>query len=133
MIGSAVSITSVRTNLRTFAESDPSLRLLIMFGSADRGDATGRFEHELAYYAKAEFDEQTFLEVCMSVIDSTSVCLVNLRESGVTAGFRAAREGALVYESQEGLFERFRLRVVHHWCDLAPVIRVAYDRAQAAA
>jgi hypothetical protein len=122
----------VRLNLRTFAEADPALRMLMIFGSADRGDAAGRFDHELAYVARAGFDEQTFLEVCVSVIGSASVCLINLRTAPVTLAFRAAREGALVYERESGLFHRFRLRAIHNWCDLEPVIQAAYDRLHTA-
>jgi hypothetical protein len=125
------STGSLRFDLKAFGESDPALRLLVIFGSKSRGDAAGRFDFEFAYLARSGFSEQTFLEVSDSVLGGASVCLVNLRTASLAQAFRAAREGAVIYEREKGLFDRFRMRTIHSWCDLEPVVRAAHDRAAA--
>ena len=56
--------------------------------------------------------------------------IADLRRSSTTA-FRAAREGALVFERTPNSFVEFRERTIHHWCELAPVLNAAYDRLDA--
>ena len=120
---------NVRRSLAVYAAAEPTLHLLILLGSSSRGDAGGTADIELAYLADPGFDARTFQELAESVLDLKRVAIADLRRTATTA-FRAAREGALVYEHAPGRFLEFREQAIHNWCELAPVLNAAYDRIQ---
>ncbi|MEO8361952.1 MAG: hypothetical protein ABI672_18105 [Vicinamibacteria bacterium] len=121
---------NVRKSLALYAAVEPTLHLLVMLGSSSRGDAGGAVDVELGYVADAAFDAATFQELAASVLDRERVSMANLRRAATTA-FRAAREGALVFERTPNSFDEFRERAIHNWCELAPVLNAAYDRIEA--
>jgi hypothetical protein len=119
-------------SLAVYAAAEPTLQLLVILGTSSRGDAGGNADIELGYVADEGFDETTFKQLAASVINLQNVSIANLRRAATTA-FRAAREGALVYERTPEGFADFRERAIHNWCDLVPVINAAYDRIEAVA
>lgn len=121
---------SLRKSLAVYAAAEPTLRLLVFLGSSSRGDAGGTADIELGYLADPGFDARTFQELATSVLDLPNVAVANLRLAPTTA-FRAAREGALVYERTPNSFVEFRERAIHNWCELAPVLSAVYDRIEA--
>jgi hypothetical protein len=123
---------NVRKTLAVYAAAEPTLHLLVFLGSSSRGDAGGVADFEIGYVADAGFDARTFQELAASVLDLEKIAMANLRRSPTTA-FRAAREGALVFERAPNAFEEFRERTIHNWCELAPVLNAVYDRLEARA
>ena len=119
----------VRRTLAVYAAAEPTLHLLVFLGSSSRGDAGGAADFEIGYIADAGFDAQTFQELAASVLDLEKIAIANLLRSPTTA-FRAAREGALVYERTANAFDEFRERTIHNWCELAPVLNAVYDRIE---
>lgn len=124
------STGELRLSLAFYAAAEPTLHLLVMLGSSSRGDAGGSADLELGYVADRGFDAATFAELAVSVLDLKGVGVADLQAAPTTA-FRAAREGALVYERTPGAFAEFRERAIHNWCELAPVLNAAYDRVEA--
>ena len=122
----------VRQTLAVYAAAEPTLRLLVFLGSSSRGDAGGSADFEIGYVADAAFDARTFQQLAASVLDLEKIAIANLLRSPTTA-FRAAREGALVYERAPNAFAEFRERTIHNWCELAPVLNAVYDRLEARA
>jgi hypothetical protein len=122
----------VRKTLAVYAAAEPTLQLLVFLGSSSRGDAGGSVDFEIGYIAEAGFDARTFQQLAASVLDLEKVAIANLLRSPTTA-FRAAREGALVFERSPNLFSEFRERTIHNWCELAPVLNAVYDRLEAPA
>jgi hypothetical protein len=120
----------LRRSLAVYATAEPTLHLLVFLGSSSRGDAGGTADIELAYLAERGFDAKTFRDLAASVMGLPNVAIVNLRHSATTA-FRAAREGALVFERTPNSFVEFRERAIHNFCELAPVLNAAYDRIEA--
>lgn len=120
---------NLRKSLAVYAAAEPTLSLLVFLGSSSRGDAGGTADIELGYLADPGFDAPTFQELAASVLDLPRVAIANLRLAPTTA-FRAAREGALVYERTPGSFVEFRERATHNWCELAPVLSAVYDRIE---
>ena len=119
----------VRRTLAVYAAAEPTLHLVVFLGSASRGDAGGSADFEIGYVADPEFDAPTFQELAASVLDLEKVAIANLKRSPTTA-FRAAREGALVFERTPHSFAEFRERAIHNWCELAPVVNAVYDRIE---
>lgn len=120
---------NVRRSLAVYAAAEPTLHLLVLLGSASRGDAGGKADMEIAYLADPEFDAPTFQQLAASVMEVEKVAIANLRQAATTA-FRAAREGALVFERRPGSFWEFRETAIHNWCDIAPVLNAVYDRLE---
>jgi hypothetical protein len=121
---------SLRRSLATYAAAEPTLHLLVILGSSSRGDAGGAADIELGYIADPGFDSATFKELTASVLGVERVSVADLERAATTA-FRAAREGALVFERTSDAFAEFRERAIHNWCELAPVLNAVYDRLEA--
>lgn len=119
-------------SLAIYAAAEPTLQLLVFLGSSSRGDAGGNADLELGYLADPGFDESTFRQLATTVLNVPRVSIVSLRSAPTTA-FRAAREGALVFERSPEFFVDFRERAIHNWCELVPVLNAAYDRIEALA
>ena len=120
---------NVRKSLAVYAAAEPTLHLLIFLGSSSRGDAGGAADFEIGYVADPGFDAPTFQQLAASVLNLEKVAIANLLRSPTTA-FRAAREGALVFERVRNGFDEFRERTIHNWCELAPVLNAVYDRIE---
>ncbi len=119
----------VRKTLSAYAAAEPTLRLLVFLGSSSRGDASGSTEFEIAYLAERGFDAPTFEQLSASVLNLDRVAMSDLRRNSSTA-FRAAREGALVYQRSPNGFAEFRERTIHNWCEVGPVLNAVYDRIE---
>jgi hypothetical protein len=120
---------NVRRSLAVYAAAEPTLHLLVFLGSSSRGDAGGSADIELGYVADSGFDSATFQELTASVLGLERVSIADLQRAATTA-FRAAREGALVYERAPNTYSEFRERAIHNWCELAPVLNAVYDRME---
>ncbi len=120
---------SLRKSLAVYAAAEPTLHLLVFLGSSSRGDAGGRADIELGYIADPGFDAKTFRQLAAAVMDLEKVSIASLGRAA-TLAFRAAREGALIYERTPNGFVEFRERAIHNWCELAPVLSAVYDRVE---
>jgi len=120
---------NLRRSLAVYAAAEPTLHLLVFLGSSSRGDAGGAADIELGYIADEAFDALTFQQLAASVLDLEKVAIADLRRTA-TSAFRAAREGALVFERAENSFADFRERAIHNWCEIAPVVNAVYDRIE---
>lgn len=125
------STGQVRMTLATYAAAEPTLQLMVFLGSSSRGDAGGNADIEIGYVADPGFDEATFQQLAVTVLGLPKVAMANLQRAATTA-FRAAREGALIFERSPDGFADFRERAIHNWCELVPVLNAAYDRIEAA-
>lgn len=125
----ATATGNVRRSLAVYAAAEPTLHLLVFLGSSSRGDAGGSADIELGYIADPGFDSATFQELTASVLGLERVSIADLERAATTA-FRAAREGALVYERAPNTYSEFRERAIHNWCEIAPVLNAVYDRLE---
>ena len=120
---------NLRRSLAVYAAAEPTLHLLVFLGSSSRGDAGGTADIEIGYIADKGFDAPTFQQLAASVLDLEKVSIADLQRAATTA-FRAAREGALVYERFPQGFAEFRERAIHNWCEIATVLNAVYDRIE---
>ncbi len=106
--------------------SYPGLRLLVLFGSRARGDASRTGDWDFGYLAGPEFDPDRLLADLAGALATDRIDLVDLARAGGQLRFRAARDGRVLYEPQPGAFGRFWMEAVSFWCDAAPVLEHAY-------
>jgi hypothetical protein len=102
------------------------MRLLLLFGSRARGDATARSDWDLGYLAKRDFDAAEFLAQVVEVLGTDRIDLVDLARAGGQLRFRAAQNGRVVYAADQAVYPQFWLEAVSFWCDAAPVLQTGY-------
>lgn len=109
------------------AARHPALRLVLLFGSRARGDATARSDWDLGYLADAGLDREALLADLVMALGTEAIDLVDLDRASGLVRFRAARDGVAVFEPKAGAFPSFWFDAVSFWCDMGPLIRAGYD------
>ena len=103
------------------------LRLLALFGSRARGDAAEGADWDFGYLADERFDPEGFRASTTEILGTERVDLVDLSRASALLRYRAARDGAPVYEATPKRFEDFQVEASLFWCDVEWVVRRAYD------
>lgn len=103
------------------------LRLLVLFGSRARGEATARSDWDLGYRGDASLDREGLLADVVAAAGTEAIDLVDLDRASGLVRFRAARDAIIVFEATDGTFAQFWFDAVSYWCDMGPIIRAGYD------
>ncbi len=109
------------------AAGAPGLDLLVLHGSRARGEAHAASDWDFAYLADPSFDPAALLARLVAEVGSERVDLADLARASGLLRYRCARDGVAVHERDPGAFERFQLRAIAFWLDMAPVIRPELD------
>ncbi len=112
---------------RRIATAAPHLRLLVLHGSRARATAHARSDWDFAYLADAGFDPDALMAALVEALHTDQLDLADLDRASGLLRYRVAADGLAVFERSPGLFTQFRLDAVDAWCDMEPVLRVAYD------
>jgi predicted nucleotidyltransferase len=113
--------------VRDVAAPREGLRLLVLFGSRARGEATARSDWDLAYLGDPSLDREGLLADLVAAARTEAVDLVDLARASGLVRFRAARDAIVVFEASDGAFAEFWFDAVSYWCDMGPIIRAGYD------
>ena len=113
------------------AQDTPGLELLLLFGSRARDESHGRSDWDLGYLAAADVDSAALRARLVEALGTDLIDLVDLKRAGGLLRYRAARDGQLLFEAQEGLGDRFRLEAARFWCDAMPVLQREYENVLA--
>lgn len=105
----------------------PGLRLLVLFGSRGRGEATDRSDWDLGYLGTQDLDVSALLGMLVTRLGTDHVDLVDLERASGLLRYRAARDGHAVFEASAGAADRFRLEAADFWCDAAAVLQRGYE------
>jgi len=105
----------------------PSLKLLLLFGSRARNDATESSDWDFGYIADRDFDSVPLLTDLVLHFGTDRVDLVDLTRANGLLRFRAAQDGKVLFEKESGAYEKFWLQAVHFWCDAGPIIEREYE------
>src|ERR1700756_3804552 len=93
--------------LSGIAKRHQGLRLLVLFGSRARGEATSRSDWDLGYLGEAPLDREGLLADVVAAAGTEGIDLVDLDRAGGLVRFRAARDAMVLFEASEGTFARF--------------------------
>jgi len=113
--------------IRQVAARQPCLRLLVLFGSRARGEATTRSDWDLGYLGDTPLDREGLLADLVVAVGTEAIDLVDLDRASGLVRFRAARDAVVVFEASAGAFAKFWFDAVSYWCDMGPIIRAGYD------
>lgn len=112
--------------LADLARGATGLLLLLLVGSRARGDAHAGSDWDLAYLADPAFDPAGFTVEATVRLGTEAVDVVDLATATALFRYRAARDGALLFEALPGVHRAFVLAATLYWCDVEPVLRDAY-------
>jgi len=122
-----MAAADVIETITTLVTRAPGLELLVLHGSRARGDAQEGSDWDLAYLAADGFDPDAFLAEVVFALREDRVDLADLSTAGGLLRYRVARDGQVLYEVRDGVFERFWMQAVTFWCDAEPVLRRGYE------
>jgi len=117
---------SITEALRRAAQGAPHLQVLLLFGSRARDAAHVASDWDFGYVADDAFDPAALLAAIVESIGTDRVDLVDLRRASGLLRYRAARDGAVVFEAAPRLAEQFCLDAVQFWCDARPLLERGY-------
>jgi hypothetical protein len=123
----ACADSALLQRLATAAATAPGLELLALHGSRARGEAHSVSDWDFAYLADAVFDPAALVARLVAAVGSERVDLADLSRASGLLRYLCARDGVTVYECDAGAFERFQLRAIAFWLDMAPVVRAELD------
>lgn len=109
------------------ARETPGLDLLLLFGSRARGESHPGSDWDFGYLAGPELDPYDLLARLVLLLGTDRIDLVDLNRTNGLLRFRAAAEGQTLFESSDGIFERFAFEAISYWCDMGPIIREGYE------
>ena len=100
--------------------------MLILYGSRARGDAGRRADWDFGYLAEEAADVPGLLAALVETLGDDNVDLVDLDHASGLLRFRSACDGVLVYESELGVFDRYRLEAASFWCENSAALERGY-------
>jgi len=112
--------------LRDKAAEARGLELLVLHGSRARGEARTDSDWDLAFLASPAFDPDDFLTELVLALGTDRIDLSRLDTAGGLFRYRVAGDGQVVFENEDGRFERFWTSAVTFWCEAEPILRPAY-------
>jgi predicted nucleotidyltransferase len=125
----AATSPAVLERLRSVAcEND--LRLLVLHGSRARNDATAGSDWDFGYLARGgngKIDELGLRLSLSRAVGTDQIDLADLSRASGLLRYLVARDGLLVYESNAGIFDVFRVRAATFWCDVSRIVADEHD------
>lgn len=108
------------------AAASSGLRMLILYGSRARGDAGPGADWDFGYLAEEASDVPGLLAALVEHLGDDDIDLVDLDRASGLLRFRSACDGVLSYESEPGVFDRYRLEAAGFWCENSTVFERGY-------
>lgn len=103
------------------------LRLLLLHGSRARDDHSVHSDWDFGYLGDGDVDADGLLAALVTALGTDKIDLVDLERAGGLLRYRAARDGRILFESTDGVADRFVWDAVSFWCDAGPVLHTGYD------
>jgi hypothetical protein len=108
------------------AAQQAGLRLLVLFGSRVSGHIHCHSDWDFGYLAGKSLDQELLRERLMEILRTDLVDLVALSKASALLRIQVAVHGRPVFEDDTGVFQTFQIDAATFWCDVEPVLRVAY-------
>ena len=103
------------------------LWLLVLFGSRVLGHVHSQSDWDFGYLASTTLDEELLRERFTGILGTDLVDLVDLSKASALLRIQVAVEGTPLFEDT-GVFQAFQIDAASFWCDVEPVLRVAYGQ-----
>ena len=111
-------------------ESEPTVRLAVLFGSAARDRARADSDLDVGVLGLS-VDQRGSLQVALARATGRVVDLVRLEDAPPLLRFEVARDGLVLVERTAHVWSDFRARAMVDWWDWAPTARLLHAAAAA--
>jgi predicted nucleotidyltransferase len=110
------------------AAGDTGMRMLVLFGSRARDRVHMHSDWDFGYLSGEHGDIDLLRTRLAQILATDAIDLVNLARGGALLRMQVGAEGKPLFESEPGLFVRYQDEVARTWCDVEPVLSLAYAR-----
>ncbi|MGH9324304.1 MAG: type VII toxin-antitoxin system MntA family adenylyltransferase antitoxin [Vicinamibacteria bacterium] len=110
------------------ARRSAGLRMLLLYGSAARGEVHDLSDWDFGYLADPAFQPETLRGELSILLETDRVDLVDLARAGGQLRYRAASDGVVVFATDGEVFRRFWMEAVTFWCEAGPVLEAQYKK-----
>ena len=110
------------------AGREAGIKMLVLFGSRVRGQMHAHSDWDLGYLAGERADIDLLRARLAQVLATDAIDLVNLARGSALLRMQVSTEGKPLFESEPGLFLHFQDEAARFWCDVEPVLSLAYAR-----
>lgn len=107
----------VARRLADLPEAMPDIQLLVLFGSAVKGQARPRSDVDLGVRCNGPADLDALYLATAPRLGTDRLDLIDLRRAGPLLAFEVARTGRLLYERHPGAFREFQSLASRRYCD----------------
>jgi predicted nucleotidyltransferase len=119
---------SLDEQLKQTAASLPSIRLLVLFGSAARGSDRRRSDVDVGIILE-ESASRAEVEAVLGRAAGRAIDIVDLNEAPPQLRFEIARDGKVLVERVPYAWADFRAKAMIDWWDWAPTARMIHAAA----
>ncbi len=119
----AISKEDMVERLADLERVEPAIELVVLFGSAAKGQARPRSDLDIAVRGDGPIDLDALYPVLAPRLGTGRVDLVDLRVAGSVLGFEVARHGQPLFERVPGAFRGFQALASRRYCDTAKLRR----------
>ena len=127
-MSSVIVLESLLERLGDLPKSVPDLRLLVLFGSAAKGQAGAKSDLDLAVLCEGPADLDALYLALAPRLRTDRLDLVDLRRAGPILAFEVARSGRPLFQKSPGLFRQFQSLASRRYADTKK-LREAQRRA----
>jgi predicted nucleotidyltransferase len=113
---SPLSFEEIKDKLAPLFQTE-GLELVILFGSAATGRTHQRSDIDLAFLFEGPVDILSLTNQVTKLLQTDSVDVVDLRRASPLLRYSAVKNGRLLYERREGLFNSFYSLAVRSYID----------------
>jgi predicted nucleotidyltransferase len=110
------------------AAREAGMKMLVLFGSRVRGQVHAQSDWDFGYVAGERADVELLRARLAQALATEAIDLANLARGSALLRMQVGTEGKPLFESEPGLFLHFQDEVARFWCDVEPVLSLAYAR-----
>lgn len=125
--GAAISIEEIRNKLNPLFK-DKGLQLVLLFGSAVTGKMHKQSDIDLAFLFDKPVDILTLTNKVIRLLNTDNIDVIDLRRASPLLKFSIVKNGRLIYEKEQGIFNEFYSLAFRRYIDTKKM-RVAQAKA----
>lgn len=125
--GAAISIEEIRNKLNPLLK-DKGLQLVLLFGSAVTGKMHKQSDIDLAFFFDKPIDILTLTNKVIRLLNTDNIDVIDLRRASPLLKFSIVKNGRLIYEKEQGIFNEFYSLAFRRYIDTKKM-RIAQAKA----
>ena len=109
-----------------FLKNYPELQFLSIFASRGIGEVHEHSDWDFGFIGDEGINLPSLLNDLVIHLGTEQIDLVDVSKISANMRFISAQSGKLIFEREEGLYDKFWLQAVHFWSKFGPMYRAEY-------